>query len=473
MTTTPTDRTERLLELVETNLGRVRGAEFERLRLAREWALAHVVTDPGMLADPRRRPTPLGAVALAVDDYAAAEFAAALELHPLAGRHWMADAVDIHDRLPQLWTAADIGRVEVWVARKIATATADLSDEQARWVDAAIAEVVTTLPPGRLLDVVAARVVQADQALADRKAEEAAAARMVWTSRTDRAGVRTLVVRGTAAGVGRLAGTIEHLAHLLGEHGEAAQRAQGIDQLRADAAELLASPLAALKLMVGAHDAVQTGQEAVCPERVAAAVRAAGPAATRPRAVLYLHVTPSTLNGVGVTRAEELGVLTRQQLITVLGHHHVTVRPVLDLAAGMAADCYEIPAAIDEQLQLTKPADVFPYAGSRSRKLDRDHTVPYDPEGPPGQTVEANLGKLARHHHRIKTHSEWTVTQTEGEFTWTSPHGRVYVTNRQGTRRQPRPAAQSRSTTCPTSSGDQPPDPARGGSAGEKKRSPR
>ncbi len=147
MTTTPTTRTHGLLARVEDNLVELRRAEFERLELAREWALENEVTDPDVLADHRRRPTPLGAVGLMVDEYAAAEFAAALEMHPLAGRRWMADAVDIHDRLPSFWAVLAAGRAEVWVARKAVAATADLTDERARWVDAAIAEVIGTLPP--------------------------------------------------------------------------------------------------------------------------------------------------------------------------------------------------------------------------------------------------------------------------------------------------------------------------------------
>jgi hypothetical protein len=151
--------------------------------------------------------------------------------------------------------------------------------------------------------------------------------------------------------------------------------------------------------------------------------------------VAYLHLNPDTLLGGGVARAEELGALTRQQLIDLLGHHQVSLRPVIDLNARMAADCYEIPAAINERLQLSKPADVFPFAPSMSRKLDRDHTEAYEEKGPPGQTAEPNLGKLTRHHHRIKTHAGWRVTQRDGRFTWTTPHGRVFLTDGSGTRR--------------------------------------
>jgi hypothetical protein len=246
----------------------VRAAEFERLVLAREWALAHVVMDPDLLDDPRRRPTPLGALCLPVDEYAAAEFAAALELHPLAGRRIMADAVDIEARLPHHWAALAAGRLEVWVARKLAVATGDLSPEAAAWVDAAVAGVIGTLPPGRLLRLVEARVVEADQALADRMAEEARAAHGVWTGRDVQQGTRTLVVRATSDGVRRLSGTIDHLAHLLREHGDFGQRAASLDELRSEAAVLLSNPLAALKLMVGAG-------EADCPQVVADAVRTA------------------------------------------------------------------------------------------------------------------------------------------------------------------------------------------------------
>ena len=142
-----------------------------------------------------------------------------------------------------------------------------------------------------------------------------------------------------------------------------------------------------------------------------------------------------------MARAEELGTLTRQQLFDVLGHHQISLRPVVDLHEGMAADCYEVPAAIDERVQLIKPADAFPFASSTSRRLDRDHTVPDDPGGPPGQTAEPNLGKLTRHHHRIKTHGGWHVEQRDGRFTWVTPHGQVLVTDARGTHRPPRGAA--------------------------------
>ena len=143
----PSPATHAVLTRAEANLAASRGLGFERLCLAREWALLHAM-DPAEVTDPRCRPTPLGATGLLVEEYAAAELAVSLEMHPLAAGHLMADALDIAERLPHLWAALAAGRLEAWVARKIASATSDLACDRARWVDAAITGVAGTLPPG-------------------------------------------------------------------------------------------------------------------------------------------------------------------------------------------------------------------------------------------------------------------------------------------------------------------------------------
>ena len=433
MAASPSPVTHAVLEAAEANLAR-RRAGFQELLLAREWALLHLV-DLDEFPDPRCRPTPLGALELPVEEYASAELAVSLQVHPLSARHLMADAVDIAARLPHVWAALEEARMDAWVARKIASATSDLTDDRALWVDAVVADLLGSLPTGRLLRVVEARVVEADQALADAKAEAAAARRNVWLGQENDHGVRPLLARGDAAAMTQLFATTDHLARLLRAHC-AGNEAKSIDELRAEAIGLLANPLAALKLLIGANDADQHDRPDAddVPDAVARAIAQAPPERTRPRAVVYLHLRPSALEGRGVTRAEELGVLTRRQLVDVLGHHHITLRPVIDLNSEMAADCYEVPAAIAEQLRLARPADAFPYGESPSRKQEQDHTVPYRPHGPPGQTRLSNLGHLIRSHHRVKTHGKgWHVAQHEGQFTWITPHGRVLLTDGYGT----------------------------------------
>ncbi len=373
------------------------------------------------------RATHLGATRLLIEEFAPAELAAELEIQPLAARRLMENAVDLEARHPATWEAAATGRLEAWVARKLADATTELSAEKAAWVDAQIAEVVGTLSPGRLLALVEARVVEADQDLADRKAAAAATRRGVWLGRENQHGTRGLFAYGDAAQVARVHGTLDHMAHLLRDHCPDLAE-ESIDQLRARALGLLASPMAALKLMIGAgeHD---------LPEVVAEAIRQTSPTKYRPRTTCYVHLAPDALAGQGVARAEELGVLTRQQLIDLVGHEHISLKPVIDLNEDVAADCYEVPAEISDRLHLARPADCFPFGQSLSRRQDQDHTIRYQSNGPPGQTRLGNLGHLTRHHHRIKTHGGWRVWQQHGTFTWITPHGRIFITDARGTHR--------------------------------------
>ena len=73
-----------------------------------------------------------------------------------------------------------------------------------------------------------------------------------------------------------------------------------------------------------------------------------------------------------------------------------------------------------------------------ARSCDLDHTIPYDPDGPPGQTRAQNLACLCRRHHRAKTTGRWRYLRTpDGDYTWYGPSRTAYVVTPQGTRRLP------------------------------------
>ena len=55
--------------------------------------------------------------------YCPAELAAVLETTYAGARHLIADALDLRDRLPRLWTTVRQGRVAAWKARRVAAAT--------------------------------------------------------------------------------------------------------------------------------------------------------------------------------------------------------------------------------------------------------------------------------------------------------------------------------------------------------------
>ncbi len=57
---------------------------------------------------------------------------------------------------------------------------------------------------------------------------------------------------------------------------------------------------------------------------------------------------------------------------------------------------------------------------------DLDHVIPH----PSGPTEHTNLAALCRYHHRLKTHTPWSVQMLDGAvLRWTSPRGHVFHTS--------------------------------------------
>jgi hypothetical protein len=163
-----------------------------------------------------------------------------------------------------------------------------------------------------------------------------------------------------------------------------------------------------------------------------------------PNATLYVHLSRESFDAAragrsrGVARMEGVGPVTIEQVREFLAHTHVSVRPVLDLAADHPVNGYEVPDRLREQVHLRTPAGVFPWSGLLPRGADLDHTVPYvspDAGGPPGQTRVANLGPMSRYAHRVKTHGRgWRHHQpVPGVFLWRTPHGYWLRTDHAGT----------------------------------------
>jgi hypothetical protein len=175
---------------------------------------------------------------------------------------------------------------------------------------------------------------------------------------------------------------------------------------------------------------------------VGAGVGAGGidPEKLRPRAVLYVRISEQALRArAGVVNCESgIGVLTVPGLRDLLGHHHVTVRPVLDLRDQVPVDAYEVPHQMREALRLARPTSIYPWSRAETHTADYDHTTAYLPlhnGGPPGQTQIANLGPITRLGHRVKTHGTgWRHHQpTPGTYLWRTPHGYWYRVDNDGT----------------------------------------
>ena len=121
-------------------------------------------------------------------------------------------------------------------------------------------------------------------------------------------------------------------------------------------------------------------------------------------------------------------------------HTHVSVQPVLDLAARIRSNGYRPSAFLREQVIERDRTCVFPWCSRPARACQLDHIQPYDPDDPAAGTHSDNLACLCTFHHRLKTHGHWHYRMTApGEYQWTSPHGHTYLRDHTGTRQQPRP----------------------------------
>ncbi len=163
----------------------------------------------------------------------------------------------------------------------------------------------------------------------------------------------------------------------------------------------------------------------------------------RPRSVIYLHgwhggdgqaPVGDVLRGQGIDDPLLADVVREW-----VAHDRVEVRPVLDTTTHLAADAYEVPPPIREQVRLLHPFEEFPHGRQASATCDLDHLDPYRPGGPPGQSSTANLSPLGRRHHRTKTHSAWAVhpvVDAPGDrigALWRAPTGHWFRVDHLGT----------------------------------------
>ena len=386
-----------------------------------------------------------------IADFAPAELGCVLRISDGAASRLIGDALDLRHRLPKIWAAAVAGQAPPHQARHIATATRHLTKDQAGFVDARLASALGALSWNRLHTLLEAAIYQADPIAAEHRAALAAQERFVRLGRNSEHGLKIIIARATAGDAIWFKATIDRIADILTRQGDN----DPADIRRSKAIGILAQPAQALQLLHQHQDDDWDGpdepddlpDEPADPETAPEPHRSLHikpspfpPDRARPRAVVYVHLSDEALSaGRGVARVEEVGPVLLSQLHLIVGDHcSISVKPVIDLAAGHApVDAYEIPASLREQILLRNPADVFPYAAAVSRSIDIDHTIPYlspDKGGPPGQTRIGNLGPHTRYHHRIKTHGSWQVRQPEpGTWLWRSPHHRIYLVNAGGT----------------------------------------
>ena len=351
------------------------------------------------------------------------------------------------------------------MARKIASATRALGAEQVAWLDAQLASRLADLSPGRLLAWLEALVIEADTAAYEEKVQKARQERHLSLGRTDEFGLRHVIARITAGDAAFIDATVDRVADILAARPEHRSADLPEDptrgQLRAEAFAWLGRP-AQLMQLLAAHlehpdnhkpdDAEETDEPpvpsaAVTPDPAALASFVKGFTAadlTRlgPGASLFVDLHEDTLLGAEgaspLARVEGIGPVLLSHLVSLLGHAHVTVTPVIDCRESAAVDCYELPERVRTRIRLRSPAEAFPRSatvtGVGRQRVDLDHPTPYQSQGPPGQTGDHNAAPLTRGRHRAKTHLAYRVIQlAPGCWLWRTPHGLWRLVHPDGT----------------------------------------
>ncbi|WP_235735835.1 DUF222 domain-containing protein [Nocardioides alcanivorans] len=458
-----------LLQAAAETLHRRRLEEVAELEVLAAWADVHSADSPGSgpLIHPGGQGTP------GVHDHAMGEIALARHTGVMATINATADVLDLRHRLPSIWAKTQHAVVDVWVVRKIARLTRHLPHTAVALVDTAITPILEREGTGRILDITAAKIIEADPDLHTQRVETEKKRRYVNLGQTDEHGLRTLIARLEAGDATYIEATVTRVADIL----KTRHDNHTPDELRAKALGYLARPAELLALLTAntdphgnldphlPHDpwnpTPPTAPEPTGPDEDEDADQPplnkaiAFPAdlldrltevdwaVLKPKHTLYVHLHETALHGTpGVARIESLGAMTLAQLHGLLAGATVTVKPVIDLHDKIRATAYEHPEALKERIHLTTGGDYWPWANSTNRRLDYDHVHPYQPDQPDqpagpgrtdGQTGTDNAGPLGRRHHRYKTHAGYRATQTgPGEYVWTTPHHQAFLVNHTG-----------------------------------------
>jgi hypothetical protein len=302
-----------------------------------------------------------------------AELAVVRQVHVLSLRSVMADVLDLQHRLPTCWRLVTELQVDAWLARMVASMTRHLPGQAMALVDAAVADALATQSPARVLEIAAAKIIEADPLAHAARVADQKRRRYVALTRSDGHGHRGLVARLTLGDAARLDALIDRVADLL----DAGHPDAGKDERRSVALGLLARPLDVLQLLLeGGEDLGEADRDLLAALQ---AMDAGTRARLRPRTILYVHLHQAALAGptAGVARCEGLGPVLAGQVADLIGHGHLTVQPVIDLNDHISVNGYEHPQSLKDRVWLTAPGDHFPHAtGMNRHRVDYDHPTP-------------------------------------------------------------------------------------------------
>src|SRR3954453_10375337 len=421
-------------------------AEAQVLADAVAWSHLHQVTDPDqastvLVEHGHDTGIPIaGDGAPLVSEFAVADFATALGLSAGAGRNLVGQALELAHRLPKLWARVQAGSLAPWRARRVAEQTLCLSMEAAEYVDQMPAPFAHRTGPAQTQRLVQEAIARFMPTYAAQQRDRANEQRYFTIDHDQVSFAGTSRVHGELDLADAL--DLEDAVRAGAEQRKALGSEESLDVRRSLAVGILARGQEAFELGVVSTDRSQARCSTTGEMDVVSRLAGARTSTTGRDVVLYVHLSEDALRTGDADAAvwvENGGgqLVTASQVAQWCGRpdtSRVVVKPVIDLHQPLTSTGYQPSSLVAEHVRLRDRTCVFPWCQRPARSCDLDHVVPYDADGPPGQTSTSNLACLCRLHHRMKTHRGWTYTMLEpGVFLWRSPHGLTWLRDRAGT----------------------------------------
>jgi len=393
-------------------------------------------------SEPDRRPELFGERAVTgggpgtpeILEFAAEEVSAELGMSSFRAARVIADALDLRHRLPRVRQALVEGRIDGWRASIVANGTRRLSAPACAAMESDLLPRLDRITARRLRQAVDAALVCHGEDVAADELVTAEHEQYVRFGDSDLLGNKECWAVMAAGDAIRLDARIELVVDLM----VAEARLTGAEvtatrgQLRAQALGMLADPTTVIALFkrVRALRSRSTGDAGPVPEPSDSEL---------PSTVLYLHLRREDLldHADGAATVEGSGHLPAtslpyQAIEEVLGHSHITIRPVIDLDHMAPGAGYAFTGDNREAVILKSLTCIFPFCDRPSRRCHTDHSIP----APLGPTSVDDGGPLCPRHHRVKTHGRWRLSQPfNGIYVWLSPTGHLYVVDNRATLR--------------------------------------
>jgi hypothetical protein len=317
-------------------------------------------------------------------------------------------------RLPRTLARLEAGALLLKHVEVVEQATRELSDEQARAVDAAVATSGARGLNRRLADAIA-RIAPEHARSQPEKADRERSA-IYWNDAVEGQGGVSL--QGPLAKVAQIKAAIDMEARLrvVGECRPIAARRFDVLYDWARGRLGLVDPSAS-----GSEEGAASRPEGSCGQ-----CGRSGPS----RFPINVTVSLETLLRLSDVGGELDGEPIPAEVARELAADGRWRRWVLEPASGrlldVGASTYRPGAELDRYVRARDKTCRFPSCTVPAVRCDLDHRKAFHTEG--GETVGANLDTECRSHHRLKHVRGWsTAGQPDGGLDWQSPSGRHYV----------------------------------------------